>query len=116
MKYAILDKNGNQIQWCDDSTVFELPPNAVLLNDEAWENRLTNIKPSTADKINNKKRDLIAARKVYLSRTLNDAIEALLEISEYSTKAKRNLVKEEIKEIETAKTLKSLEEFNLDFE
>lgn len=115
MKYALLDENGNQIQWNNDDTVFELPPNAVFLSEEDWENRFTNIKLSTADKINNTKRDLISTRSGYLARTQNAAIEFLLESFEYPNKEKRQLAKQEIEEISTANTLTALKEFSKEF-
>lgn len=115
MKYAILDENGNQIQWCNDDTVMVLPLNAVFLTDLEWENRFTNIKVSTADKIDSLKRNLIRCRKEYLIKTQNEAIEALLDTIKYPLKDKRDQAKQQIKDIEAAKTLGTLNEFNIDF-
>lgn len=115
MKYAILDENGNQIQWCNDNTIKALPNNAVLLTEEEWDNRFANIKISTVDKINNVKRDLIFPRKQYLVQTQNEALEDLLEGLEYANKEKRSLAKEEIRQIEEAKTLAALNKFKQEF-
>lgn len=39
MKYAIHDTQGLFVQFCDDATVDTLPPSAVELTADEWENR-----------------------------------------------------------------------------
>lgn len=119
MKYVILDENNNPIQWGDDDNydaISKLPAGAIPLTDEQWENRFVNIKVPTADKINNLKRNLISTRKAYLAKTQNDAFEAVIEGVEYPFTAKRNLAKQEIRNIEAAKTLTALNQFEINFE
>jgi hypothetical protein len=39
MKYVVLDENDNEIQWVNDDTINELPPNARELTDDEWHDR-----------------------------------------------------------------------------
>lgn len=39
MKFAFFDENGSVVSAHNDDTVFELPKNAVALDDDKWENR-----------------------------------------------------------------------------
>jgi hypothetical protein len=75
---------------------------------------------SSAEMVNLKrekiKQEKLDSRKYFLKKTRIDAMEYILANSDYPGKEKREKAKQEIKEIEAAKTLAALNKFTPIFE
>ena len=73
------------------------------------------LKETTEQKKSRIKNELIISRQSFLDKTFREAVEHLLNESDYQNKESREKAKKEIKEIKQINTLKELNSINLDF-